>query len=93
VPLFKIITIDNKEDEQKYVQTFKDIQINKGFYFSYTYDLTNSLQHNVLRNIKYYSGGQEGSSGVDSFGDSQIRLGSEYLRSNASLGSITQPQP
>jgi len=32
-----------KDDEEKYLKAFNDIEINKGFYFSYTYDLTRSL--------------------------------------------------
>lgn len=43
--------VDNKEEEAKFVQAFKDIQMSKGFYFSYTYDITHSLQYNVLRNV------------------------------------------
>ena len=31
------------QEEEKYVNTFKQIGIDKGFYFSYTYDLTHSL--------------------------------------------------
>lgn len=55
-PLFKTSALvagqtDNKEDEAKFVQAFKDIQMAKGFYFSYTYDITHSLQYNVLRNV------------------------------------------
>ena len=48
-PLFRTFNNDNKEEEAKYVQAFKDINISKGFYFSYTYDITHSLQYNVLR--------------------------------------------
>jgi hypothetical protein len=36
-------TSDSKEEEAKFVQAFKDIEISKGFYFSYTYDLSHSL--------------------------------------------------
>ncbi len=43
---------ESKEEEAKYVQAFKDIGIANGFYFSYTYDITHSLQYNVLRQIK-----------------------------------------
>ena len=33
------------------MQAFKDIEISQGFFFSYTYDITHSLQYNVLRQI------------------------------------------
>ena len=41
-----------KHDEEKYVELFKNIRIGEGFYFSYTYDLTHTLQNNVLKQIK-----------------------------------------
>lgn len=57
-PLYRTGTIsvgnttpDNKEEEAKFVQAFKDIEMSKGFYFSYTYDITHSLQYNVLRAV------------------------------------------
>lgn len=57
-PLYKTGTInvgnaapDNKEEEAQFVQAFKDLQIDSGFYFSYTYDITHSLQYNVLRAV------------------------------------------
>ena len=40
---------EEKENEEKYVNLFKMIGIDKGFYYSYTYDLTRSLQENILR--------------------------------------------
>ena len=52
VPLFKDTTNANREDEAKYVQTFHRIEIGTGFYFSYTYDLTRSLQENMMRKIR-----------------------------------------
>ena len=33
------------------MNTFKQIGIDKGFYFSYTYNLTHSLQENILRKV------------------------------------------
>ena len=52
VPLFKWVSSMRKEDENKYVDLFKKIKISEGFYFSYTYDLTHTLQNNVLNKIK-----------------------------------------
>ncbi len=53
IPLFRTVSNADKsnEMESKYVQTFKEIQISKGFYFSYTYDISHSLQHNILKQI------------------------------------------
>ena len=52
-PLFTMSSGNSeaREQEATYVQAFKDIQISKGFYFSYTYDITHSLQYNVLRQV------------------------------------------
>lgn len=50
ITLFKSV-IDKREDEAKYVQIFKEIDISKGFYFSYTYDITHTLQGNVLKQL------------------------------------------
>jgi len=53
VPLF--VTTErgkpHKDAEEKYVNTFKKIGLDNGFYFSYTYDLTRSLQENILRKV------------------------------------------
>ncbi len=54
IQLFRTLGKEGCEDENKYIQQFKDIQISKGFYFSYTYDITHSLQYNVLRQINNY---------------------------------------
>lgn len=43
IPLFRQTLPEHKEEEARYVQLFKDIQIQNGFYFSYTYDLTHRL--------------------------------------------------
>ena len=48
LPLFKTIGNDNKQNEIKYVQIFKEIQLTRGFYFSYTYDITHTLQDNII---------------------------------------------
>ena len=49
IRLFKWVSSMRKEDENKYVDLFKQIKINEGFYFSYTYDLTHTLQYNILK--------------------------------------------
>lgn len=41
---------EKKSTEARLVQTFLNIDLNKTFYFSYSYDLTNSLQTNMIRN-------------------------------------------
>ena len=43
VPLFTSASKEFREEEAKYLQIFKEMNFAKGFYFSYTYDLTHSL--------------------------------------------------
>lgn len=42
--------IEKNSIEARYVQTFLNIDLNKTFYYSYSYDLTNTLQVNMMRN-------------------------------------------
>ncbi|KAL0573290.1 phosphatidylinositol-3,5-bisphosphate 5-phosphatase [Marasmius crinis-equi] len=39
--------IDKPAEEQRLVSIFKQVDMSKNFYFSYTYDLTSTLQHNL----------------------------------------------
>ncbi|KAI0727772.1 SacI homology domain-containing protein [Fomitopsis betulina] len=41
--------IDKPTEEQKLMNIFKQVDMSKNFYFSYTYDLTSTLQHNLTR--------------------------------------------
>ncbi|ODV86819.1 hypothetical protein CANARDRAFT_178967, partial [[Candida] arabinofermentans NRRL YB-2248] len=43
---------DRNSEEERYISTFQNIELNKTFYYSYSYDITNSLQVNFLRNKK-----------------------------------------
>lgn len=52
IPLFKDTLAANRDDESKYLQIFHRIEIGTGFYFSYTYDLTRSLQDNIMRKVR-----------------------------------------
>ncbi|XP_063610918.1 polyphosphoinositide phosphatase-like [Penaeus indicus] len=40
-------TRKNRDDEPKYVRLFQNIDLSSNFYFSYSYDLTHSLQYNM----------------------------------------------
>lgn len=41
--------VDKNSDEARYVSTFQNMDLSKNFYFSYTYDITNSLQNNMTQ--------------------------------------------
>ncbi|KAI8339268.1 SacI homology domain-containing protein [Chlamydoabsidia padenii] len=49
LPLGLQVKIDKNSDEGRYIATFQNIDLTKNFYFSYTYDLTNTLQVNMTR--------------------------------------------
>nr|VWO97167.1 Serine/threonine-protein kinase PknH (EC [Ganoderma boninense] len=41
--------VDKTAEEQRLMNVFKQVDMSKNFYFSYTYDLTSTLQHNLTR--------------------------------------------
>ncbi len=41
-----------KKDEAQYKTLFQGLDLTKNFYFSYTYDLSHTLQHNMVRRMK-----------------------------------------
>ncbi|GMG33113.1 unnamed protein product [Ambrosiozyma monospora] len=43
---------DRNSEEARYIATFMNIDLTKTFYYSYSYDLTNTLQVNFVRNKK-----------------------------------------
>lgn len=49
--LFKLFTDKKTKDEKKYVDIFNSLDIQLGFYFSYSYDLTHTLQENILNTL------------------------------------------
>ncbi|KAJ7184359.1 SacI homology domain-containing protein [Mycena filopes] len=40
--------IDKPAEEQRLMNIFKQVDMSKNFYFSYTYDITSNLQHNLV---------------------------------------------
>ena len=55
VPLFRTtnnVSRQVNDDELKYLNIFNRIDIHTGFYYSHTYDLTRSLQENMVRKIR-----------------------------------------
>lgn len=49
IPVGHQAKVDKKSDEARYMATFQNIDLTKNFYFSYTYDITNTLQVNMSR--------------------------------------------
>ena len=52
IPMFRQKSSEHRDDENRYLNYFQQVQIDKGFYFSYTYDLTRSLQENLMRKMR-----------------------------------------
>ena len=50
--MFRQKSSEHRDDENRYLNYFQQVQIDKGFYFSYTYDLTRSLQKNIMRKMR-----------------------------------------
>ncbi len=46
---------DKSADEQRYLDVFKRVDLTKNFYFSYTYDLTHTLQRNVTGDAQSFN--------------------------------------
>eukprot|EP00127_Corallochytrium_limacisporum_P000282 Clim_evm29s9 gene=Clim_evmTU29s9 len=42
-------------EEQRYLKSFRDVDLTQNFYFSYTYDLTNSLQWNMTSYTNFFT--------------------------------------
>ncbi|PFH50390.1 hypothetical protein AMATHDRAFT_61229 [Amanita thiersii Skay4041] len=47
IPVSHHHRIEKQAEEQRLMNIFKQVDISKNFYFSYTYDLTSTLQHNL----------------------------------------------
>ncbi|THG95141.1 hypothetical protein EW026_g6457 [Hermanssonia centrifuga] len=53
LPVSSTHRIEKPTDEQRLMNIFKQVDLSKNFYFSYTYDLTSSLQHNLTRPMAF----------------------------------------
>ncbi|KAI0086625.1 SacI homology domain-containing protein [Irpex rosettiformis] len=49
VPVTSNHKVDKPTEEQRLMNVWKQVEMAKNFYFSYTYDLTSTLQHNMTR--------------------------------------------
>ena len=47
LPVSSIHRIENPTEEQRLITIFKQVDMTKNFYFSYTYDITSTLQRNL----------------------------------------------
>lgn len=56
--LWEKITVkqDNDLAEKRYKEIFMTIRLNKGFYYSYTYNLTRTCQANIVSVTRHHGG-------------------------------------
>ena len=51
-------TSTRSAEESRYLGILNQVDLNKSFYFSYSYDITHSLQHNIIRQRQAMQNGQ-----------------------------------
>ncbi|KII90287.1 hypothetical protein PLICRDRAFT_91346 [Plicaturopsis crispa FD-325 SS-3] len=56
VPVCSAHKIEKPAEEQRLINIFKQVDLSKNFYFSYTYDLTSTLQHNLTETSRSVRG-------------------------------------
>jgi phosphatidylinositol 3,5-bisphosphate 5-phosphatase len=54
----EIRKLDKKPEEARYLSTLDHLDISKTFYFSYSYDITRTLQSNILRQRQLFDQGE-----------------------------------
>ena len=47
----KLFSEKKTKDEKRYLDIFYSLDLGLGFYFSYSYDLTSTLQENIVWNL------------------------------------------
>ena len=57
--------LDKNQEEARYLSTLDHLDISKTFYFSYSYDITRTLQSNILRQRDLYEKGKWYGSNAD----------------------------
>jgi hypothetical protein len=60
---------DKHSEEARFLATFSNLDLSKTFYFSYTYDLTNTLQRNILREKQKATGLPQSEKFPDTFNE------------------------
>ena len=50
--LIKLYSEKKTKDEKKYIDIFNSLDLLLGFYFSYSYDVTHTLQENIIKDLQ-----------------------------------------
>jgi phosphatidylinositol 3,5-bisphosphate 5-phosphatase len=72
--------LDKKPEEARYLSTLDHLDISKTFYFSYSYDITGTLQSNILRQRQLFERGEwYGSINIDGLGYNDMFVWNHFL--------------
>jgi hypothetical protein len=72
VPLTNLIVYkkpDKRSEEARFISTLQNLDISKTFYYSYTYDITHTLQHNLIREKETALGIYDSTLTLDSYNE------------------------
>ncbi|KAJ8654833.1 hypothetical protein O0I10_009557 [Lichtheimia ornata] len=79
VPVGHQVKVDKNSDEARYIATFQNVDMTKNFYFSYTYDLTNSLQVNMTGPGNNHGGHSNSNNNKTPFRYNDMFVWNQYL--------------
>ena len=71
--------LDKKPQEARYLSTLDHLDISKTFYFSYSYDITRTLQSNILRQRDLFQKGQWYGSNTDAMSYNDMFVWNHFL--------------
>ena len=71
--------LDKKPEEARYLSTLDHLDISKTFYFSYSYDITRTLQSNILRQRELFERGEWYGSNVDGVSYNDMFVWNHFL--------------
>ena len=75
----EIRKLDKKPEEARYLSTLDHLDISRTFYFSYSYDITRTLQSNILRQRELFERGEWYGSNVDGVSYNDMFVWNHFL--------------
>jgi phosphatidylinositol 3,5-bisphosphate 5-phosphatase len=71
--------LDKNSEEARYLSILENLDISKTFYFSYSYDITRTLQSNILRQRELFQNGKWYGSSTDGMGFNDMFVWNHFL--------------
>ena len=81
-----------KEIEKKYVKSFKDFDLRQCFYFSYNYNLSHTLQENILKKVKQNEPEDRFEDAFNSFSKGGEHIGASHIGASFIRGDIKRKE-